>query len=752
MGGFGAGTFSRTYRGDFARWHIKAGVHTYQAVYANQFAMFQKAEGATEGVARVLFTDHPANRELSSWAWDYPVGAGDYFALYPKSWFDYRWEKFPAHVILEQFSPILPGNYRESSYPVAVYRWHAQNPTERAVTVSILLSWTNMLGWFRSFSHDFRGALNQGNHNRFASESLGNAGTMKGIVFDREHVRGTENEWDGQIAITTLEMQGVEVSYQTTFEADGNGKTVWEPFAKEGRLANGDERWVSSGEKLAGAIAVRFTLKPGETRIVPMVIAWDLPVTQFGEGRKWYRRYTDFYGTSGAQAWSIARDGLLSSSSWSDAIDSWQAPYVGDESKPLWYRGMLFNELYDIADGGSFWGRPVGSNQKEPPTFAFMECFDYPYYATLDVLFYGSMPLVKFWPDLDKQILRQFADTVPRELLQRSLWVWKSEQTRSPTFRVRKKKGAVPHDLGVPEEDPFLLVNQFSWQDTNGWKDLNSKFVLQVYRDFVLTGRNDVAFLRYSWPAVKDAISYLQQFDNGSGIPENGGYPDQTYDDWVVRGESAYSGGLWLAALRASEEMARAVGESTSASKYHAMFLKAQGTYVNKLWNGEYFRYDTQSEYRDSIQADQLAGQWYADLTGLGDLVPREMRLKALRKIFEFNVMKFANGEMGAVNGVAPDGSIVHTNEQIQEVWTGTTLGLAALMLAEGLDAEAYRTAWGVYHVTYETKGYWFRTPEAWDITGNYRASMYMRPGAIWGMEIAQQLPTPKRSAKSALR
>ncbi len=752
MGGFGAGTFSRTYRGDFARWHIKAGVHTYQAVYANQFAMFQKAEGATEGVARVLFTNHPANRELSSWAWDYPVGAGDYFALYPKSWFDYRWEKFPAHVILEQFSPILPGNYRESSYPVAVYRWHAQNPTERAVTVSILLSWTNMLGWFRSFSHDFRGALNQGNHNRFASESLGNAGTMKGIVFDREHVRGTENEWDGQIAITTLEMEGVEVSYQTTFEADGNGKTVWEPFAKEGRLANDDERWVSSGEKLAGAIAVRFTLKPGETRIVPMVIAWDLPVTQFGEGRKWYRRYTDFYGTSGAQAWSIARDGLLSSSSWSDAIDSWQAPYVGDESKPLWYRGMLFNELYDIADGGSFWGRPVGSNQKEPPTFAFMECFDYPYYATLDVLFYGSMPLVKFWPDLDKQILRQFADTVPRELLQRSLWVWKSEQTRSPTFRVRKKKGAVPHDLGVPEEDPFLLVNQFSWQDTNGWKDLNSKFVLQVYRDFVLTGRNDVAFLRYSWPAVKDAISYLQQFDNGSGIPENGGYPDQTYDDWVVRGESAYSGGLWLAALRASEEMARAVGESTSASKYHAMFLKAQGTYVNKLWNGEYFRYDTQSEYRDSIQADQLAGQWYADLTGLGDLVPREMRLKALRKIFEFNVMKFANGEMGAVNGVAPDGSIVHTNEQIQEVWTGTTLGLAALMLAEGLDAEAYRTAWGVYHVTYETKGYWFRTPEAWDITGNYRASMYMRPGAIWGMEIAQPLPTPKRSAKSALR
>ena len=45
VGGFGSGTFSRTYRGDFARWHIKAGVHKYETVWANQFAMYQKSEG-----------------------------------------------------------------------------------------------------------------------------------------------------------------------------------------------------------------------------------------------------------------------------------------------------------------------------------------------------------------------------------------------------------------------------------------------------------------------------------------------------------------------------------------------------------------------------------------------------------------------------------------------------------------------------------------------------------------------------------
>ena len=120
VGGFGSGTFSRTYRGDFSRWHLKAGIHKYETVYANQFAIYEKSEGASESIAQVLLADHPKNEDLRSWKWDYPVGAGTYYALYPKSWYDYRWDKLPAHVTLEQFSPILPNNYRETSYPVAV--------------------------------------------------------------------------------------------------------------------------------------------------------------------------------------------------------------------------------------------------------------------------------------------------------------------------------------------------------------------------------------------------------------------------------------------------------------------------------------------------------------------------------------------------------------------------------------------------------------------------------------------------------
>src|SRR5258707_7456806 len=74
VGGFGAGTFSRTYRGDFARWHIKSGVHKYAPGYANQFAMFQHVAGEPARTARGRMTDHPKNGETSTWQSDTHIG------------------------------------------------------------------------------------------------------------------------------------------------------------------------------------------------------------------------------------------------------------------------------------------------------------------------------------------------------------------------------------------------------------------------------------------------------------------------------------------------------------------------------------------------------------------------------------------------------------------------------------------------------------------------------------------------------
>jgi non-lysosomal glucosylceramidase len=91
---------------------------------------------------------------------------------------------------------------------------------------------------------------------------------------------------------------------------------------------------------------------------------------------------------------------------------------------------------------------------------------------------------------------------------------------------------------------------------------------------------------------------------------------------------------------------------------------------------------------------------------------------------------------MGAVNGTRPDGSFDGSSEQSAEVWVGTTYALAAFMIGRGLLDEGWQTAEGAAAVTYE-RGLWFRTPEAYDADGNYRASTYLRPLSIWAIEEA---------------
>ena len=209
-----------------------------------------------------------------------------------------------------------------------------------------------------------------------------------------------------------------------------------------------------------------------------------------------------------------------------------------------------------------------------------------------------------------------------------------------------------------------------------------------------------------------------------------------------MTGPSAYCGGLWLAALRAAIEIGKRVGPGdpdveAAVARFAGWLEAGTAAYESRLWTGTHYRYDDGGgASSDSIMADQLAGQWYADATGLGDVVAPDRVERALRTVYAMNVEGFGGGEMGAVNGIRPDGSVDRSSEQSPEVWVGTTYALAAFMLGRGLDDEAWQTARGAWNVTWN-RGLWFRTPEAYDGDGNFRASLYLRPMAIWAIEEA---------------
>jgi len=104
-----------------------------------QFAMFQKAEDDATGTAEALFCwAVPKEVRLAAGTGIIPVGAGGYGrASIRKSWFDYTWDRFPAHVTVEQFSPILSGQLQRdklssSGVPLACGESHKKrNHRER---------------------------------------------------------------------------------------------------------------------------------------------------------------------------------------------------------------------------------------------------------------------------------------------------------------------------------------------------------------------------------------------------------------------------------------------------------------------------------------------------------------------------------------------------------------------------------------------------------------------------------------------
>ncbi len=781
LGGFGAGCIGRSPRGDFNLWHLDGGEHTFGSLPACQFSVFEQPENSPNSQAYALCTEPPEDGTLNSWQW-YPTlqgaeeqgstgaeedfianpqskipNTGTYHALYPRSWFVYN-GVFQTELTCEQISPIWAGCYQESSYPVAVFEWTAHNPTDAPITLSIMLTWQNMVGWFTNaiknpqvrvrddgspvYEYQPRWGDSTGSFNQWIVEHY-----RVGCLLDRVRLHDEIQEGEGQLCFATVTNPSMEVFYHSRWNPSGNGAEVWGTFAADGSLGDiQDETPAAPGEQIAAAIAVRFTIRPGRTRKIPFILTWDFPVTEFTPGVNYYRRYTDFFGRTGNNAWSIVRTALKHSELWQERIEAWQNPILNREDLPNWFKMALFNELYLLADGGTLWS---AADDRDPVgQFGVLECIDYRWYESLDVRLYGSFALAMLWPRLDKAVLEAFARAIPT-----------SDETArvigyNQAVAIRKVADATPHDLGAPNEHPWEKTNYTSYQDCNQWKDLPSDFVLQVYRDFVLTGANDIEFLWECWSAIVKTLAYLKAFDkDGDGIPENSGAPDQTFDDWQLKGISAYCGGLWLAAL----EAAIAIGEilidnyppisqlveardpesiQETINLYRNYLEQAKPIYQEKLWNGQYYQLDSESG-SDIVMADQLCGQFYAHLLGLPDIVPAECAQSALKTVYEACFLKFHDGQLGAANGVRPDGSPENPNSTHPlEVWTGINFGLAAFLTQLDMKDEAFRLTEAVVRCIYEN-GLQFRTPEAITAASTFRASHYLRAMAIWAVYLA---------------
>ena len=756
LGGFGAGCIGRAPDGSFNLWHLDGGEHWFGTLPDCQFALYESDGQQSRAHALAVKPSADASRPeggepLTAWSW-YPASSaerptGTYAARYPLSSTSYE-GVFAAQVSCEAFSPILPGDYRRTSYPVAVFVWTLTNPTNRPLDLSLLLSWRNTTGWFTntdptaavefrddgSPEHNYVPAIgnSKGQRNRWLDQP-----GLKGVLLEGERTTPVA-EGQGQWCIATADH--LEVQRCSRWNPHGSGAELWQPFATDGSIpeSNNDRR-SGAHDPASAALAVKCQLEPGASIEIPLVISWDLPVTAFATGTRCLRRYTDFFGSDGSAAAAIAAEALRDWRDWHSQIEAWQRPVLERADLPEPLRMALFNELYDLASGGSLWSAaspadPVGR-------FGVLECLDYAWYESLDVRLYGSFALLQLWPELDKAVLRSFARAIPAADATLRPIGWYFTQGKGRVEAARKLAGATPHDLGAPNERPWDATNYTAYQDCNLWKDLASDYVLQVWRTFRLApSGEDLRFLAECWPAAVEALTYLKSFDvNNDGLPDNGGAPDQTFDDWPLQGVSAYCGALWIAALEAALAMAQRLqlelGLDTSGEQrqFGSWLEQSRANFDALLWNGEYYKIDAESG-TPVVMADQLCGDFYARLLGLPAVVADERARSALKAVKEACFEGFQGGKLGVANGLRRDGTPLDPNgTHPLEVWTGINFGLAAYYRLMGETSTAFAISGAVVEQVYGG-GLQFRTPEAITGVNTFRACHYLRAMAIWAL------------------
>ncbi|PAV77875.1 hypothetical protein WR25_08643 [Diploscapter pachys] len=781
-GGLGSGAIGRDFRGGFCKFSLRPGLveHKVDTIPANQFIVSVRKPGGSCLYQKVLSAADMqlGYGQLSAWDFSFPKENVYYRGLYPRSWTCYRIPELALTIVIRQISPIIPHNYEDSCMPVCVFVATVLNESANDFDVSIAFTFRNGTG-NRKWNREAECTAIKFTHSDETS------GVILSHSISQMPVKYTLATRRLSPAPSDSAHSSPTVSICQHFNPSKSGSGIWLHLQKTGNLPDIDDEYIDYREMAVG-VCQRFRVRANSrSSEVEFALGWDMQVVNFGKATRFYkRRYTRFFADDAADA--LCRLALQRRKDWERAIEEWQNPVLQDPTLPEWYKSALFNETYFLTDGGSLWfeyderwsseeahlSQYTREKMMKYGRFGYLESWEYRMINTYDVSFYASFALAQLWPELELCIQAEFTDQISHSIEKLIRFHMEGDLAKQKTqvffsitisyaliitlksnsilfgFHVFEFncimhahfQSRVPHDLGNPADEPWIITNAYVMHDTGKWKDLNLKYVLTSWRDYLIVAKKDRAFLEHTWPAVK-VLMYeaLEMWDRDTdGMIENFGKADQTYDAWRMEGVSAYCGSLWLASLCVSAAMAEEIGDVESKGVFATNLQRARRIYIEKLWNGSYFKFCEESRSSDSIMADQLCGIWFLQSVSpkmAAEVLPPEMVSKALKTIYEYNVLKFANGQMGAVNGMKPDGTIDREYIQADEMWTGVTYALAAFFLQHGERDKAFHTASGCYYSCFERSGLQYQTPEAMYETKYYRAIGYMRPLSIWALQ-----------------
>nr|MDO8133867.1 GH116 family glycosyl hydrolase [Candidatus Njordarchaeum guaymaensis] len=387
---------------------------------------------------------------------------------------------------------------------------------------------------------------------------------------------------------------------------------------------------------------------------------------------------------------------------------------------------------------------------------------------TLDVTYYGSHPVLLFFPELQKSQMKLTAQfqLTPESRRYHEYFVafpknkklFEQRTKTDPSILTNKEKRLEVYKEIITQTGqdatgriPHMFPGALNAVDAYHMIDLMPKFALLVLRDYLWTG--DKKYLEEMWKHVKAAMNHnLSTDEHGTLLPYHYDrsltdtyIASQTYDAWDFLGYSAYVSSIWLAALKATKKIAQVLGDETYAKKMDEVYTKARTNMEKMLWNGEYYNlwHDPPSGKTNYYcMADQLNGQWYANFLKLGDILEKDHIKSVLKAIFKYNYLP----EAGLLNGALPERfegkgvelgtgmGVVSGWHQRDNPWTGTEYAVASLLIQEGFVKEGLTIVKNVYdryqqagltwnHI--ECGGHYYRAMDIWAVLTDLEGLVY---------------------------
>jgi uncharacterized protein (DUF608 family) len=596
---------------------------------------------------------------------------------YPLARIDFADRELPVTVSLEAFSPFIPHDAEDSGLPVAVLRYRVTNPgaAPAAVTVGFAIENPIFLPDDKK-SQDGR-AIEYREDQRLA-----------GLLYSNQALAG-DHPMYGEFLVSLLDRGDARLTHWRGWPRSpwwNAPMLFWDDFSDDGML--GDE---PDPRNHVGAFCAQRSVPPRRSVDFTFLLAWRFP-----------NRTPDWCGWDAPKGDEHTIIGNHYAVRFPGA---WEAASYAAENLPrLEAKTRLFVSSFRDSSLPAAVKDAASANLS---TLASTVCF-----RTADGEFHG------FEGVNDKRGC----------CFGNCTHVWNYETTTAhvfPSLARSLRSASFGYSM---DDDGAIHFRQLlpGGKARSGYAAADGQMgqILHAYLDWSLSGDNE--WLKGIWPRVKKALEFAW-VRGGWDADKDGvleGVQHNTYDVEFY-GPNPDCGVLYLGALRACEEMARATGDNVSADEYRRLFDSGSRWIDANLFNGEFyiqkirgFRTDEiaphlrssmgsegteHPEYQvgEGCLADQLLGQYLANVAGLGPLLSARNVHAALRSIFKYNYKPTLadHDSVQRTYALNDEAALVICDygkaqrpripfPYYAEAWTGVEYSTASLFISEGLTRE----------------------------------------------------------------